>query len=182
MPTQKVLKNIDTALVLDFVGDPGADPPVPPNTARGTPSWSFSQTLFEAKEPCTISGLRWELDYIHADEPGNFPWGTGKACFVVLPQGVGNGTHSTQNGDPPYRPVEYVIGWSNVATVRNGTSYANGGKSTNLRQGASRAQRRLKPGDRVVLDQIFKNEWGVPESVTQYKMWTRGIVQFFIES
>lgn len=182
MPTQKILKNVDAYIYQDFVGNPGAVPPVLPNTARGTPSWSFTNVLFEAKEPCTLSGLRWEIDYIHSDEPGNFPWGTGKTCFVVLPQGVASGTHSAQGGEPPYNPVEYVIGWNNVATVRNGTTYANGGKSTNLRAGASRAQRRLKPGDQVVLDVILKNDWGAVESIDMYKLWVKGTVQFFIES
>lgn len=176
MPTQKILINAKIFQHNEFKGD-ATDP------TRTIGGHSSTVEVLEAVEPCTLSGLRWELAFVTNHLYINQPWTSFTYEFVHLPSGGNPGTGYLASGSPPYAPVGNVLGFGAGVVSRSTAVLAEAGGSMPVHQsGKSKALRKLKRGDKVILRVTFNNEWGNDLSITEMKNWMRGVVQCFLES
>lgn len=186
MPTHKILANLQAYCNHEFkTPDPAADPPVafdandPSRIIQGEPQ---ALTLFEAYEAGTLSGLRWSLDAITANESNNAPFTAATFWFFIQQKGTTAGVPTTTAAQPVYQPVGDVIGWGTLLVARNGSGYATSGPPSVHVEGRSKAQRKLKPGDKLLFGILWRNEWGGVESIRWMTSWARGMAQAFFET
>lgn len=175
MPTQKVLTNLHVFQQHEYAGIWDEKDDTKTDPSRKFLGFTATPLVCEAVEACTLSGLRWEFDTVTGDGVGNQPWTAFNYQFVVVPAGGAAGSDSVVGGNPPYAPISTVIGWgTGMVTKASANSYHASGKS--------RAQRKLKRGDRVYFRITFNADWRVNNAVTECKNWCRGVCQLFLES
>jgi len=131
------------------------------NTASSTQT---NIALYTATYPCTVSGIRWDLN-VFGD-----PDAETRCIFVisVVPQGQTVSTISTTDNTSFYDPEQNVLGhFSTFVTDSN----AGAGPVIENEKGQSMTKRRLKVGDTLV----FSARGTSAETVTFF-----GTLQFFV--
>lgn len=125
-----------------------------------------SATPTGASSPCTITGLRWELDVVKiaGAVPVDVVW-----ALVVCPQGKDPNAINLSSGSTIYEPEQDCLAYGRANL--NYWVTAQGGSIRHF-QGATKAMRKLKVGDRFVF--IVKADADATVSLG-------GVVQFFLK-
>lgn len=119
-----------------------------------------------ASSPCTITGLRWEFDFVKiaGSTPVDVVW-----ALVVVAQGKDPNSLNLSNGSTIYEPEQDCLAYGRANL--NYWASGNGGQIRHF-MGSTKAMRKLKVGDRFAL---------IVKANDDAKLGMAGIVQFFLK-
>lgn len=101
--------------------------------------------LTTATFPCTVTGLRWDLNYLHTITTGN---ATVFWSIVVVHDGLSPSTMSTSNGGDMYTPEQDVLAFG---VLCGADADAGTGNIQAKSIGNTKTMRKLKAGDSLQL-------------------------------
>ncbi len=116
-------------------------------------------TMFTATFPCTITGIRWNLNQLQNAGTGE---ATGRWAIIIARDGITPPSMGQSNGGSLYDPEQDVLSFGSWA-IDNNTNHQH-------EAGETKTMRKLKGGDRLLFIGI-----GTATNTTAMS----GVVQFF---
>ncbi len=137
------------------------------NVAQSLTTTQTSTVLITATFPCTIVGIRWQLNFLN-----NITTGATRSrwCIIRLKQGLTASTIATSDGSSLFDPEQECLVWGVSFTTDK--DIGAGPQSVHM-EGETKSMRKLMGGDRLVLIAINDTANGA---------LLDGVVQFFCKS